>query len=522
MRRLLALLATALVVVMLSACGGDGGEPADAAPGTAESEIDPNATLRYAGQVGIPDLDPHRARSEVLSFSYGLGMVYDRLFTVTADGKTEGMLVTDWELSMDGTIMSMNLREDVTFRDGAPVDAAAVKVNLDRARTLETPVVKAQMAAVQEVLVTGPYQVQLQLSRPTPAMPYVLAMMSGYIMHPALIANGDPRTEANGSGPYAVESFVPTKSLTLVRDGNYWDPEAAKLARIEYTTIGDPQAFLNALRGGQVDIGQMQPGEASGLDTVPGINIVRVPHGIGVSLYLNYGREPLDDIRVRQAINYAYNREAITGALLPGSVPAYQHYREGLPGYDPELEKSYEYDPAEARRLLTEAGYPGGIDLGEVMISQALPSPIGDVMQEQLSEAGIRIQPVVVDSVAIFQQWASGQYSGQISFNGTGSEPGLGAVHRWKTPSSNPAPTTPEFEEMLTAASDSRLTDTERIARYEELNGYLVEQAWAAPISWLNFPWVMSDRVQGFSAENDYATTIGPYDFRYLSMTAED
>lgn len=131
------------------------------------------------------------------------------------------------------------------------------------------------------------------------------------MMHPDLVANGDPATEPNGSGAYSVESYAPQERLTLVRDReDYWDADAAQLAGLEYIVIPDFQAYTNALAGGQIDIGSFQPGNVAALEGRDGLTTVPVLQGTGVELYFNTGKEPLDDIRVRRAINHAYDREA--------------------------------------------------------------------------------------------------------------------------------------------------------------------------------------------------------------------
>src|SRR5690606_7081258 len=271
---------------------------------------------------------------------------------------------------------------------------------LDRARTLDSPSVKSRMSPVVDVTITAPYQVTLALAEQTDTMPYVLAEMSGFIMHPDLIANGNPATETNGSGAYSVESFAPGEQLTLVRDRtDYWDTDAAQLAKIEYKAISDTQAFTNAMAGGQIELGQFLPGTVTAIDGRNGLTTVDVPTGIGVELFLNRNVAPLDDVKVRQAINHAYNREEIVEALYPGSEARYQYSRVGLPGYDASLEETYSYDPEKAKKLLADAGHPDGIDLGEVIIVNVITPGVADVLQEQFSQAGIKITPIVKDGL---------------------------------------------------------------------------------------------------------------------------
>jgi peptide/nickel transport system substrate-binding protein len=467
----------------------------------------------------VSTLDPHMATSDLASFRFGLNLVYDRLFTVDHEGKAHGMLVTDWTYRGDGSQLVFTLREDASFRDGSALDAHVVKANLDRARTLESPVVKRSLSAISEVTASAPYEVTISLSTPTDQLPYVFAGVAGLIMNPALFAKGDPGNTADGSGAYRIESWAPGEKLVLVRDrDDYWDADAAAPARVEYTGIPDFQAYTNAVAGGQIDIGQFQPGNVAAVEGRRGLVTVPVDSGVGMELAINRDAEPLDDLRVRQALNHALDRPTITEALYPGSRVRWQFAPEGLPGFDQSLEEIYPYDPEKAKALLAEAGHPNGIDLGEVAVSSATTPGLVDVIQEQFAASGIRFAPRVLDGVEVYSQFATGRYPMMIAFGSYGISFAAGLNSRaGKT--QNPAGTTPEYDALLTAATDPRRAENERAAGTIELNKYLTEEAWGVPIVWITYPWVMSDKVGNFSTEMDYATTWGPFDLRYLTMT---
>jgi len=512
-RRTLRAAAALAAVGLLAACGSS--DSGSAGSGTPDTE----ATLSTGWTTAITSLDPHMATSEIASFRFGLNQIYDRLFTVKADGTVDGMLVQDYSYSEDGLGLILDLREDVTFRDGTPLDAAAVKVNLDRARTLDSPSVKSRMSPVVDVTITAPYQVTLALAEPTDTMPYVLAEMSGFIMHPDLVANGNPATETNGSGAYSVESFAPGEQLTVVRDRtDYWDTDAAQIAKIEYKAISDTQAFTNAMAGGQIELGQFLPGTVSAIDGRKGLVTVDVPTGIGVELFLNRSVAPLDDVKVRQAINHAYDRQEIVEALYPGSEARYQYSRTGLPGFDASLDDVYSYDPEKAKQLLAEAGHPNGIDLGEVIIVNVVTPGVADVLQEQFAQAGIKITPIVKDGLEGPTSFGRGEASALLHYSPIGTSFTSGSSYRWG-PRLNPAGVTPEYEQMLSDATDPRRSEEEREASAVALNNYLVDEAWGAPLVWITYPWVMSDKVGNFSTDMDYSTTAGPFDLRYLTVS---
>ncbi|TWH18028.1 peptide/nickel transport system substrate-binding protein [Rhodococcus rhodochrous J45] len=502
------------VAALVSSCGSS-----ESSAAAGQGAVDTNATLSVGWTQAVTTLDPHMATSDLASFRFGLNNIYDRLFTVDYEGKPDGMLVTDWTYNDDGSRLVLTLREDASFRDGTPLDAAVVKANLDRARTLESPVVKRSLSAISEVSATGPYEVTIALGKPTDQLPYLLAGVAGLIMNPPLFESGDPSTTADGSGAYSIESWAPGEKLVLVRDrDDYWDADAAKPARIEHTGIPDFQAFTNAVAGGQIDIGQFQPGNVAAVEGRDGLVTVPVEHGVGMEIAINRNAKPLEDLRVRQALNHALDRETITEALYPGSRVRWQFVPEGLAGFDESLEDIYPYDPEKAKALLAEAGYPNGIDLGEIAVSSATTPGMVDVVQEQFAAAGIRFEPRVLDGVEVYTQFASGRYPLLIGFSSAGISFAAGLNTRIG-PTQNPAGTTPEYDTLIAEVTDSRRTEDERTASKVELNKYLTEEAWGVPVVWVTYPWVMSDKVGNFSTEMDYATTWGPYDLRYLTVT---
>ncbi|MEE2057235.1 ABC transporter substrate-binding protein [Rhodococcus artemisiae] len=224
---------------------------------------------------------------------------------------------------------------------------------------------------------------------------------------------------------------------------------------------------------------------------------------------LNSSITPLDKLEVRQAINHAIDRVPLVEALMPGSEVTHQHARRGFPAYEPALENVYEYDPERARALLAEAGYSKGIDLGDLLVSQAIVPGTSDAVIEQLAEAGIRVRPIVIDGQTISSQWIEGRNAAMLTFAQTGTEFSAGAATRWG-PRFQPGGMSQEFTTLLADSADNRLDDAKRAARYQRVNKYLVEEAIAAPLVWLDDHWIVNTRVGGFSAESDYAGTTSP------------
>ncbi|MBF6207387.1 hypothetical protein IU483_25350 [Streptomyces gardneri] len=501
-----------LLALTLAACGS--------AERGVNRTLDPGATLNTANMISTETLDPHMIQNELVYLLSAPYLAYDQLFVLGPDGAPQGRLVEKWSVSEDGLRVTMKLREDASFRDGSSLDAAVVVANLERARTLPSPLIKSQMAAVVGSEVTAPYEVVVTLGGPTPVLPYLLAGGAGYIMNPVLFREGDPATQTDGSGAYRVESFTPRERVSYVRDrDDYWDREAGKFARLVHRAIPDATALANAFAARQADIGQMQPNEVSSLTRRSDITLHRVGAAYAMDLYLNFTEGPLIDQKVRQAVNHAYDRRAVVDVMFPGSEPRWQQARAGLSGFDPALEEIYPYDVERARALLTEAGYPGGVELGEVLVSSSAPQGLEDLLTQQLAAAGIKITTRRVDALQAYQFWNQGRNAGMIAYASYGMEYSLGASYRWKLrqPGTMPA----EFTTLLTAAADSRLPDAERDKGYRKVSDYLARQALSAPLVWVSYPWPTSDRVIGFDpATTNYNRNVGPHDFRHVAVAA--
>jgi peptide/nickel transport system substrate-binding protein len=510
------------LLVTVTACGG-GSETGSEQAASAGGQVDPQAAVRVGWAAMPAQLDPHRAVSEPVEFRV-LNLIYDRLLTINGDGSIGPMLAMEWQYSEDGSSLTLTLREDVRFRDGTPLDAAAVVINLERVRSLGSNV-SARLADVTSVEASGPYEVRIGLAAPTTELTAALAMNAGMIINPSLLATGDPGATTDGSGPYVLEEFVPSVSMTLNRADDvkeYWDPQAAQVAHWEFTEIEDPRALTSALRSGQIDVAEIAASELvadvqSQIDQGD-LTLTYAQQGTVVMAYFNRALAPLDDVEVRRAINQAIDRKALADAFLPGSDPAVQLFRDSHPAFDPELGDPYPFDPEAARGRLASAGYPGGVDLGPTMITGSLPSGLGEALQAMLADAGIRIELQVVDSVQISGEQPKGALPMYVNY---GSNPGStsAALQRRVGPGLNPAGTTPGFDTLYAAANDNRLTEDEQTDKWRAVSRYLAEEAWFAPMVHMSFPWVYRPEITGISEESPYMSTLGPYDLRYVAVT---
>lgn len=375
-----------------------GSDPVDttAATPAGDVELDPDGVFRFGDVLPISFLDPHKATGG--GFNVWLFPVYDRLVHVTPAGELIPGLATEWAYSDDGLTLSLTLREGVTFTDGTPFDANAVKANLERGMNDEASAVKSLLSVISAVTVVDDFHVDVTLSQPDGTLPYTLAERAGAIASPA--AFDTLELQPVGTGMYRVTEFQAETRAVYERNEGYWDPDAVGAARMEFTTILDNAQRANALISGQVDATIVDPSEVQRVEEA-GFVVDSSTNNQFFHLQLNRSRPGLSDTRVRQALNHAIDREGIVSALLLGrGEPGQQPFLPGTPGYSDELgEDRYPYDPEKAKQLLAEAG---AADLSFDIMTLNIPiyAQVSEAVQSQLAAVGVTTSIQQVPSVS--------------------------------------------------------------------------------------------------------------------------
>jgi ABC-type transport system substrate-binding protein len=372
--------------------GGDEG-------GAALANADPSAILHW-GAMRAESMDPIR---EAGVDYVQLHAVFDTLLSISPeDGEVRPRLASEWEADEESIVL--HLRDDVTFQDGTPFDAEAVAFNLDRAMNDPDSNITGMLESVESVEVVDGSTVELQLAEPTPlAVLQLLADRPGMMASPEAVRAAGGSTAFSeapvGAGMYQVEGeWFPRESMSVrVWDG-YWDPDAQTLGGIDFTEV-EPDAKVNALLSGSVDVASVGGTDVSALEGEPDVALSVGPATIGRGLTVNPTLEPFDDVRVRQAIAHAINRDAMVEALTNGyGEPRCQLFAANSPAYDEELDGLYPYDPARATALLEEAGHADGLEFRAIVGSGATAYiQFGELLQAQLAEVGIEMDLELVD-----------------------------------------------------------------------------------------------------------------------------
>ena len=252
-----------------------------------DEDLDLEATIRITTAAPGVSLDPHRERQSG-DRDY-TNLLYDRLTIIDTDQSVAPMLAESWEFSEDGTTLTLTLRADATFQDGTPVDAAAVKANLERAQTLADGTVASFLSNVSAIEAVDDTTVALTITEGGADLPAILATNVGMIVNPKAFTDGrdlDPGPRRCRFRSYQVVEFVPNERAVFERVDGHWDPDAGKVKRIEMGFIPRGSSRVDGLRAGQLDLIQV-----TGVDQQVGLPLVESGEFGGFQLPVSTGHQ---------------------------------------------------------------------------------------------------------------------------------------------------------------------------------------------------------------------------------------
>lgn len=490
------------VCMIVAACGGSSTSSStdtiaggSSAPVDAESNATALADADRSQVLNVQDttmtvLDPV-TEVNITTLST-MSLIYDNLIRTTHENQAVPGLAESWS-SPDPQTFTMQLRKGVVFQDGTPFDGKAVAANIERGQTAERSALKGALRPIETVDVsTDGLTVTLHLSTPSAGlMPGVFAGMAGLIPSPAAVA-ADPENygldTAVGAGAFEVDQFVPVQTLALVAWDGYWQAEQRLFAGINVRTEKSDQVVPGLVAQGQLDIGFAKDGQFEQLDSTPGIEYKATPTGQFTELFVNYGVAPWNDPKVRQALEYAIDRPLLTEAMTSGkSEPASQPVPPSSWAYNPELEGLYPHDPAKAKQLLSEAGFPDGLkDVKVGNIDYDYYRPLAEAVQDMLKQSNIFIDLVPIPAAGINQAlYQDKSVSAAITAYSPPSptDPGQTLQAKFSTDGvNNPShTTTPGVDEAL-AKGAATADQAVRATAYQEALQIIMDQALSIPL----------------------------------------
>lgn len=507
-----------------STSGASGGGPTSATSDDSDGEdpvevADRNAALRVTLHLGSTNLDPHRytAPQDLI----WMRPVYDRLVTiVNGENGVElaPQLARSWEFSPDGLSLELELRDDVTFQDGARFDADVVKANIDRALG-EGSTVASTLASVESVEVVDSTHAVFRLGHRDPAIPWTFATgSSGMMVSPNALGNADLASNPVGSGPFKLVSWAKDADVVYERWDGHWDPDAALVRRLTIRTIADVNARYNGVQAGEFDIALVQaPLDSQAQSLAPqGYHVDTALAPISYGIRINTAKAPFDDVRVRRAVSMALNRKEISKELFDGiNPPAYQPFLEGYLGYDPALDDD-PYDPEAARRLVTEAGAEGA--MVQLLASTVPPTNLlAEVVQQSLDDIGLNAELVPISPTEATSIWRRGSHHGLVAVIFAYAEPSLTLATSYFGADSLGEPPA-QLVEMADEGVELPAGSAEREQKYRDISAYLVENPIHVPIA--TYSTTMLSRPEVVGSRDVVVEVLANIDFRRVGVAA--
>jgi peptide/nickel transport system substrate-binding protein len=448
-------------------------------------------------------MDP--ADHYAISSTSVLRHIFDTLVDVTSESEFVAGLAESWEV-IDDTTWQFDLRQGVEFHDGTPLDAEAVVATLERVRDNEELIKAFVFQNIETVEAESEYEVIVTTTTPFAALPGHLSMLG---VMPAYAADDETAffDEPVGTGPFRFVSWVRGEEIELEANDNYWQEDIPHVQHLTVRFIPELSTRVSGLRSGEIHIiDRVTPDMVETIEETDGVHVLEVPAVETSQWVFQMQREPVSDIRLRQAISLGIDREAIINefmlgyavpAVCPVPPPLIGHVDLGIKPYDPEA----------AREIIQDAGYEG-VTLDFVLMRGVYPMQLEIVqaVQAMLGEVGIDINIRDMEIAAardarsagdfdlFYSGWAHMPHDPDWYFGQWFTVDGSAGLNRYDNP---------EVEQLI---MDARVPDPEqRQQAYEELQRILWEEE--EPAIWPFYSvalYGVSDQVQNYEPRPDY------------------
>lgn len=526
MKKKLALLIAAVLAVSLAGCSpktetGSGGGTAAAAgqnteadnKGTGNEVKSPDNDMVVALNADATNMDPHVSGNGISNMI--TDTMYETLVTFDDNIKIVPLLAKSWTMSPDGKSYTFILNEGIKFHDGEPFNADSVSAVFDRAKADPSLRVAQQVASWDSVVVDSEYQVTIHLKEPNNTFLNKLAQIR--IISPKAIKELGKEglaKQSAGTGPFILSERVDGDYTKVVRNQDYWR-DGPKIDTLTFKVVPEDGARIAMLQTGEADvIYPVPPIQVSKIENDKNIEVKNYD-GITyryVTLNKDYtladGRKPLDDVRVRQAMNYAFDNDAYIKVVYQGFARkptsifsnSIMYYAEQSPLYDKDLDK--------AKALMQDAGYADGFPIDIWVDNTTVEMQGAEFVKQQLADLNINVNVVPMESTTIadmtsakesdtkvqmwYVNWSSGSYEADGSMRNI--------LHGDKFPPAgyNTAfYNNPEFNKLLDDALQA--TDENQIAE-------MYKQAQA--IAWKDCPWIFLANDNNIVAQRTYVKGV--------------
>ena len=390
MKKFFGLLFVLVLALVTVACGGNNDNSDSADKSAGKSDGGGKKEITIAIDQNFVTLDPHNAGDTVSIF--GVRSMYEGLVDFDEKMNIEPALAESYDISEDGLVYTFKLREDVTFHDGEPFNAEAVKVNFDRvmddANNLSA---KRSFQFIDSLEVIDDYEVAFYLSEPFSAMINKFAMVP--MISPKAIEEGTKYVEANpvGTGTFKFVEWKQGTTLELEKNEEYWGGNQTNVEKVIFSPVPENGSRVAMLKTGEADFVYPLPQQnVKELENNDDITIDESPSTIARYVSINTFKDPYSDLKVREAMNYAVDKEAYIQVVKEGFGHVLDSTMSSETQYYSQQEP-YEYNVEKAKELLKEAGYEDGFE-AEIWGNTSSESVKGmEFIKQQLAQVGIDV-----------------------------------------------------------------------------------------------------------------------------------
>lgn len=360
---------------------------------------------QYGGTLNVAFASDTKTLDPTFSINFSerqpLYLLYNTLLALKSDFSVGPELAETWELQDNGRSLILKLRKGVKFHDGTDFNAEAVKFNLDR--RLDEKLNSPQRGQLKGILVgtkvIDPYTVALQLKGPSPGLLGMLAQREGFMVSPAAAEKfgKDLATNPVGTGPFIFKEWVTGNRLVVEKNPNYWEPGKPYLDRVVFSDISNTAVAIQRLLTGEADYAcALSPIDVRQIENRPAIRLDPSPVGRWYALQWQLNTKPFDNLKFRQAVAHAIDRKRIVDIVMGGKGSISNSPTPNTLWWANRDLAGYDYDPAKAKSLLAEAGYPNGVEVSLSAPQIALLQQVDQLVQEQLKAVGItvKLEPV--------------------------------------------------------------------------------------------------------------------------------
>lgn len=352
----------------------------------------PTGTINVVTSADADSYDPHSWISD------DGRMIGAHIFESLVTRDYQPMLATSWE-NPDKLTWIFHLRRGIEFTNGEPFDASVVKFNLERYMDPKTKALfRGLMEPVESIEVLDKYRVKVKTKTPYSVLIYVVRDI--HMMSPKAVQElgKDVVRRPIGTGPFVFKEWVPMERTVIEANPAYYGPKPL-VKTIVWRPVTEPSTRIVELRTGRADIINKVPPELTGDISGEGMKVVRRQSMWRMGIMINCAKPPFDNVKARQAFNYAANKEDLVKHVLKGAGYVMSDpLGPDVEGHNPTI-KPYPHDPARAKRLLAEAGYPQGVDI-EIL------TPAGRYLKDkelteavafQVKEAGFNMKVIAME-----------------------------------------------------------------------------------------------------------------------------